>query len=77
MDVNDICKYIGYIVVAFIVFYLAVKSISFQQQFVEGFVKKRIPTEGFVNKKTPAEGFAKKTPAEEDIKQKPNENKTV
>lgn len=54
MDINDICKYIGYIVVAFIVFYLAVKSISFQLKCVEGFVKKR----------TPAEGFAKKPPSE-------------
>ena len=41
MDINDIFKYIGYVVVGFFVFYLAVKSIGFQYKFVEGFVKKK------------------------------------
>jgi len=76
MNIDDICKYIGYSLLAFIVFYLAVKSISFQLQCVEGFVKKRTPAEGFA-KKTPAEGFAKKTPAEGFAKKKPSENKSV
>jgi hypothetical protein len=41
MDIDDIFKYIGYVVVGFFVFYLAVKSIGFQYKFVEGFVKKK------------------------------------
>ena len=53
MDINDICKYIGYTVLAFIVFYLAVKSITFQLKCIEGFVKK-----------TPVEGFVKQKPSE-------------
>jgi hypothetical protein len=68
MDINDICKYIGYTVLALIVFYLAVKSITFQLKCVEGFVNKKPPVEGVVNKKPPVEGF---------VKQKPSENKTV
>jgi hypothetical protein len=44
MDRDDIYKYVGYIVVGFFIFYLAVKSIRFQYKCVEGFVKKT-PTE--------------------------------
>ena len=55
MDIDDICKYIGYIVLAFIVLYLAAKSINFQIKCVEGFVKKKPTAEGFVKKKTPSE----------------------
>lgn len=51
MDRDDIFKYIGYVVVGFFVFYLAVKSIRFQYKFVEGFVKKK-PAE---EKTTPTE----------------------
>jgi hypothetical protein len=53
MDIDDMCKYIGYIVAGILVFALALKSIRFQYKCVEGFVKK-----------TPVEGFVKKTPAE-------------
>jgi hypothetical protein len=54
MDIDDICKYIGYIVAGILVFYLALKSIRFQYKCVEGFVKKT-PAEGFVIKQTPTE----------------------
>ena len=40
MDIDDICKYIGYIVAGILVFALALKSIRFQYKCVEGFVKK-------------------------------------
>ena len=39
MNIDDICKYIGYIVVGILVLCLAIKSIRFQYKCVEGFVK--------------------------------------
>ena len=51
MDIDDICKYIGYIVAGILVFALALKSIRFQYNCIEGFVKKT-PAEGFVIKQT-------------------------
>ncbi len=41
MKIDDIYKYIGYIVVGFIIFYLAVKSIGFQYKCIESFVTKK------------------------------------
>jgi hypothetical protein len=41
MNIDDICKYIGYIVVGLLVFALAVKSIHFQCKCIEGFVKQK------------------------------------
>jgi hypothetical protein len=49
MDIDDICKYIGYAVVFLFVIYFAVKSVKFQYNFVEGFFNKT-PTEGFLKK---------------------------
>jgi len=41
MDIDDICKYIGYAVVFLFLIYFAVKSVKFQYNFVEGFLNKK------------------------------------
>ena len=56
MDIDDICKYIGYIVAGILLLYLGLKSIRFQYKCVEGFVKKK-PSE----KEKPIEKEMQKT----------------